>query len=401
MLLPKLNAVQVLARFYSFLLHLHFTSSFKLGKTIAFVIGMLSQIDTNIPYPQALCLTPTRELANQILHDAVMPLSTRIVGIRAEDALPGRDIPSGVASNSHIIVGTPGTVKKWIMKNYLLMKYLRVFVLDEADKMVEEKALGADTIFIRNKLPPTAQILMFSATYTPEIINYARKLAPRSYVVTPRKTEELVLDVIFQVKMDVNKCPGKKLQVLTDIYDFMTLQQSIIFIEKKADVDKVAQLLRSAGLEISVLHGSLEYGERDRIMEDFRSGRTKVLITTNVLARGVDVPAVAVVVNYDIPITKAGNQFLADTQTYLHRIGRCSRFGRRGTAINLLETPEDFRYLQDIETFYSPTTPMISEWDPNDIPGLTDAIQQRPEGGEINITAIEGNTGSVHITVLN
>lgn len=113
-----------------------------------------------------------------------------------------------------VVVGTPGTVKRWIQRDrYLNAKTLRIFVLDEADHMVEEKALGAETLTIRKALPPNVQILFFSATYTKEIIAYARQIVPKAYLVTPRSTEELVLDVIFQVRMDVNRSPGGKLQV--------------------------------------------------------------------------------------------------------------------------------------------------------------------------------------------
>ena len=117
-------------------------------------------------------------------------------------------------------------------------------------------------------------------------------------------------------------------------------------------------------------------------------------MTTNVLARGVDVPAVAVVVNYDLPIQRIGSRVVADEATYLHRIGRCGRFGRRGTAINFLETPQDFQFLMDIEKHYSPQKRMTAEWDPTDIEGLSDAIRSRPEGGEIAPTALAGSSGS-------
>lgn len=122
-----------------------------------------------------------------------------------------------------------------------------------------------------------------------------------------------------------------------------------------------------------------------------------MLITTNVLARGVDVPAVAVVVNYDLPVQRNGSKTLADEATYLHRIGRCGRFGRRGTAINFLEKPEDFAYLEAIEKHYSPEASMTTEWDPTDIEGLSDAIKSRPEGGEINPAALGGNNSPVNV----
>jgi ATP-dependent RNA helicase DDX19/DBP5 len=294
-----------------------------------------------------------------------------------------------------IVVGTPGTVKRWVSKGYLKLPTVRIFVLDEADKMVKEQSLGADTIQIRNMLHPACQMLMFSATYTKKILEYARKIVPKAYLVTPRSTEELVLDVIFQVRMDVNKCPGGKLQVLKDIYDFMTLQQSIVFVEMRSGADQVARMMQQAGFEVSTLHGDLQGSERDRVMDDFRAGRTKVLITTNALARGVDVPAVAVVVNYDLPVTRLNAKtFVADEATYLHRIGRCGRFGRRGTAINFLETPQDFKVMMDIEKHYSPEKPMTTEWDATDIEGLSDAIKSRPAGGEIAPAALGGSSSS-------
>jgi len=368
------------------------------GKTIAFVIGMLAKINLSQHRPQALCLTPTRELANQILSDAVRPLSSRLK-VTYEDALPGREVAAGDICRSQVIVGTPGTVKRWVTKGYLDPASINIFVLDEADKMVEEKALGADTIAIRKKLHPSVQILFFSATYSKPILAFARTVVPRAYLVTPRSTEELVLDVIFQVRMDVNKCRGGKLQVLKDIYDFMTLQQSIIFVEMKRNADSVARMMIESGFEVSVLHGDLLPEERDKVMDDFRAGRTKVLITTNVLARGVDVPAVAVVVNYDLPVQRIGTNISADEATYLHRIGRCGRFGRRGTAINFLETPQDFNLMIDIEKHYSPERRMTTEWDPTDIEGLSDAIKSRPEGGEIAPAAHGGSNNPVNVSI--
>lgn len=367
------------------------------GKTIAFVIGILTKVNPSHNCLQALCLTPTRELVWQIINDAIKPLSTRLPAVRVEEALPTNEVARGSVTNSHIVVGTPGTVKKWIVNHYLPLQHVSIFVLDEADTMVDQRALGTDTMIVRQKLPATTQILMFSATYTEEIMRFAHKVNPNAYVVTPRSKEELVLDVIFQVKMDVNKCAGGKLQVLKDIYDFMTVQQSIVFVERKVEADRVATMMRSGGFEVSVLHGDLQGSQRDQVMNEFRSGHTKVLITTNALARGVDVPAVAVVVNYDLPVRRIGTtKAEPDESTYLHRIGRCGRFGRRGTAINFLQTAEDFAVLKAIEEFYlgpgsAGKKSMFTDWDPNDIEGLTIAIKELPEGGEILLEAHTGN----------
>lgn len=372
------------------------------GKTIAFVIGMLSKLDTSVNQLQALCLTPTRELAIQILNLAVKPLSSRLPNVTYEEALPGREIDEGSICQSHIVVGTPGTVKRW-SRGYLRLNYVKIFVLDEADNMVDERALGADTLEVKKKLNPDCQILFFSATYSENILSFARKIVPRAYVVKPKSTEELVLDVIFQVRMDVSKSVGGKLKVLQDIYDFLTIQQSIVFVEMKRDADSVSKMMQEAGFGVSTLHGNLAPEDRDKVMQDFRDGQTKVLITTNALARGVDVPAVAVVVNYDLPVKRTGSKLSGDGDTYLHRIGRCGRFGRRGTAINFLEKPEDFAILEEIESFYSPNKKMTTDWDASDIAGLSEAIKERPEGGEILPTAISSSAevSSVSITLLS
>jgi ATP-dependent RNA helicase DDX19/DBP5 len=361
------------------------------GKTIAFVIGMLTAVDPRVPAPQALCLTPTREIANQIIDDAVKPLSSRIPGIRYECGIAGREVDPDSHCTAQVIVGTPGTIKRWIKDGYLNTKHIRIFVLDEADTMVAEKALGGETVLIKQKINPRAQILLFSATYTQEIMDYAKKIVPLAYVIRPPRREELVLDVIFQVRMDINKCRGGKLQVLKDIYSFLTLQQSIVFVEMKTEADAVTSMMKQAGFEVSTLHGGIANEERDRVMNDFRAGRTKVLIATNALARGVDVPAVAAVVNFDLPTERVGQHIVADPSTYLHRIGRCGRFGRRGTAINFLEKENDFKILEAIEKYFRPEKRMTTDWDPNDIEGLSEAIKERPEGGEIVPEAELGN----------
>jgi len=158
-------------------------------------------------------------------------------------------------------------------------------------------------------------------------------------------------------------------------------------------------MMTDENFEVSKLHGGLLPEQRDQVMSDFREGRTKVLITTNVLARGVDIPAVGVVVNYDIPVERQGQKVVADEATYLHRIGRCGRFGRRGTAINFLERETDFKHLEDIEKYYSPNKRMTTEWDPNDIEGLSQRVACLPTGGEIDLLAKKGASGFNGVTI--
>jgi ATP-dependent RNA helicase DDX19/DBP5 len=362
------------------------------GKTIAFVIGMLAKVDMKYNITQAVCLSPVRELVNQVISDAIIPLSVNMPGLRYEAAVPGNN-PRGPVCESHIVVGTPGTMKRWVDDSYLRMNYIKVFVVDEADHMVHDKSLGKETLYFKSQLDPRAQILMFSATFSKIVLDYARKMVKDAYVIQPRSREELVLDVIFQVKINVAKVPGGKLQVLKDIYDYMTMQQSIVFVETKEGANRVAQFMTESGLTVSVLHSDLRGPDRDRVMADFRSGATKVLITTNVLARGVDVPAVAVVVNYDLPMRRKGQRIEADPATYLHRIGRSGRFGRKGTAISFYETAQDAALLREIELHYlSSGQAMLTEWDASDIDGLTRAVDERPAGGEILPEAVLGTS---------
>lgn len=191
------------------------------------------------------------------------------------------------------------------------------------------------------------------------------------------------------MRINVAKHREGKLGILKDIYDFMTIEQSIVFVEKKETANEVARTLQSEGLQVSLLHGDIEKSQRDTIMEMFRKGESKVLITTNVLARGVDVPSVAVVVNYDIPTTLVNRLLVGDYTAYLHRIGRCGRFGRLGTAINFIDSPESEKCLEAIEMFYRPNNRITKEWDPNDIEGLKDAINNRVSNEVSNVTIEE------------
>ena len=164
---------------------------------------------------------------------------------------------------------------------------------------------------------------------------------------------------------------------MKDIYDYLSIEQSIVFVERRETADLVEHALTAEGLVVSKLHSELGKEDRDRVMELFRKGDAKVLITTNVLARGVHVPSVAVVVNYDIPIERVDGIYVPDYSTYLHRIGRCGRFGRLGTAINFIKTADDERMLNQIERYYRPSKRITTDWDPNDIEGLKEVIANR------------------------
>jgi ATP-dependent RNA helicase DDX19/DBP5 len=374
------------------------------GKTVAFVIGMLAKINVAEPTLQAICLTNSRELANQIYHGAVLPLSQFMTGIRPEVMLKGDDDRRGRRSNAHLIVGTPGTVQSAIRQRpqaYIDASTVKIFVLDEADFMVSEPTIRLQTQEIRKHVPQTAQTLFFSATYTPEVLASSRKWVPNARIIRLKSNEELILEEIMQLW--VNTSEVGKLKVLQDLYSTLSIQQSIIFVESKVDADKLTRAMKADKFTVSTLHsgivgtnGFTTEQMRDEVMRQFRSGESKVLIATNALARGVDVPSVAVVVNYDLPVKRENNIDVPDPETYLHRICRTGRFGRSGTAINFIDNETDYNIMRAIETVFSPGKTMINQWDVHDIEGLAESHNARSEG--VDVAAIDPVSASAKST---
>jgi ATP-dependent RNA helicase DDX19/DBP5 len=348
------------------------------GKTIAFSVGIISRLELTSAQCQALCLAPTRELADQIVTDALVPLGGRMKPeLKVEKAIPGlQEIGRGAKSSSHVIVGTPGTVKNWLSRKYFSLKTVKILVLDEADFMVKDSQYGATFRKEVNNIRAgckEAQMLLFSATYPEGSLDYCRSLAPRAVEVTVPKNN-LMLKEITQVRMRVPV--GGKLNILQDLYEILGVQSSIVFLETKKEATEVTKMMNEAGFTVSTLHGDIEGIERDKVMNEFREQKTKFLITTNVLARGVDVPAVSVVVNYCIPRLRerAAAPMIPDSESYLHRIGRTGRFGRKGIAITFIETDADDADLKTIEEEYSGAgARMTVAWSCDDIGGLKTA----------------------------
>jgi len=322
------------------------------GKTAAFVIGMLYRVEIDSPAtPQALCITPTRELAVQIVNKCIKPMAAYMTGLKVQLALAGEQIERGKKIHAHLIVGTPGKVVDWLKRRTIDAKNLKVFVLDEADNMVSEGGHRANSILAKKHMPRQCQSLFFSATFPAEVVDFATKMVQDpDKILIEAGPEFLVLDVIKQLWIDTQNYHGGKLAFLSDIYSLLTIGQSIVFVGTKRDADVVHNTLTSEGFSCSVLHGQVDNQDRDATMEAFRNGESSVLITTNVLARGVDVDNVCLVVNYDVPIDRDGNP---DFETYLHRIGRTGRFGRKGTAINLVSDQRSIQVLAAIEAHFS------------------------------------------------
>jgi ATP-dependent RNA helicase DDX19/DBP5 len=332
------------------------------GKTVAFSLGVLFHVQTTVgglqqqqcppSHTQAVILTPTRELAIQAYEQAVKPLSSHVPhgALTVQLAISGTHVEAGAKIKAHVVIGTPGKITDWLKRRTLDVRHVRVFVLDEADSMVD--GFRAKTLQIYKHMPPTVQCLFFSATFPPLVVDFAAKLVKNPDLVLIEHDEELVLEVIKQLWVDTRQYPGGKIMFLADIYALMTIGQSIVFVETRSEADDVHATLSGAGYSVSLLHSNLEADERDSTMQDFRNGASSVLITTNVLARGANVDNVCLVINYNLPTDRHGH---GDYETYLHRIGRTGRFGRKGTAINLVDTEHSHRVLEEIQTHFNAT----------------------------------------------
>jgi ATP-dependent RNA helicase DDX19/DBP5 len=331
------------------------------GKTASFSLGVLSMVDPTVQKTQAIVLSPTRELAKQNL-DVIGNLG-KFCGISMQLVVPmAEGLPTSSARASpQIISGTPGKVLELLRKRIINGKTVNMFVLDEADVMIStENNMGVQVNNIRSLLSPQVQVLLFSATYADNVRRFAHQIVPKAAKIEV-KTEDLTLSTIWQVYIDTATVENK-FAVLSDLYAVMNVGQSIVFVNSRNTAFDLAKRMKDAGHSVSMICGTTKSAtgqeavdpkKRDEVLDEFRNGVSKVLIATDVLARGIDVPAVTLVVNYDLPINYDGaDRTGVNTETYLHRIGRTGRFGQKGIAVNLV-TPDEMHKIYQIEKFYN------------------------------------------------
>ncbi|KAF7336820.1 hypothetical protein MVEN_02117900 [Mycena venus] len=345
------------------------------GKTAAFVLTMLSRIDFTKNTTQALCLAPSRELARQIM--SVVVAMGKFTAVQTEYAIKDNLARDSGPITAHIIVGTPGTMTDLMRKRIINVADIKVFVLDEADNMLDQDGLGDQTLRVKKyehqpylfwfkMLTPSfqsmlprdhpVQILLFSATFPDHVRSFASKFAPGSNKIELQK-EELSVSGIRQFYMDCRN-EEHKYDILVRLYALLTIGQSIIFCQYKHTADRISARMTAEGHKVASLHGAKDPAERDAIIDNFRDGREKVLITTNVISRGIDILQVNMVVNYDLPLMyerntgsggEGGHFDKPDIETYIHRIGRTGRFGRRGISINFVHDKKTWLQMEQIE----------------------------------------------------
>lgn len=307
------------------------------GKTATFTISMLQNIDHTAPETQALILAPTRELASQIF-DVVRALGSGMEGLLTDLQIGGQN--TIVRGQPHVVVGTPGRVYDNICRGKLTTSSLKMIILDEADEILS-RGFQEQMHQIFKEVPSTAQVALFTATNSRELddlLNHTGILRDPEMILV--KNDELTLEGIKQFYIELGRDDSAKYATLCDLYKMISVTQSIVYCNSRRRVEQLARAMRAENYTVTEMTSDLTQQERDRVMREFREGRVRVLISTDILARGIDVQQVSLVINFDMPTQK---------ETYIHRIGRSGRFGRKGVAINFVISQDD---LKGITEFY-------------------------------------------------
>ncbi|KAG6490482.1 hypothetical protein ZIOFF_051780 [Zingiber officinale] len=355
------------------------------GKSSMIALTVCQMVDTAVREVQALILSPTRELAAQT--EKVILAIGEYINVQAHACIGGKSIGEDIRKleyGVHVVSGTPGRVCDMIKRRTLRTRAIKILILDEADEMLSRGF--KDQIYdVYRYLPPELQVTLISATLPHEILEITNKFMTDPVRILVKR-DELTLEGIKQFFVAVER-EEWKFDTLCDLYDTLTITQAVIFCNTKRKVDWLTEKMRSNNFTVSSMHGDMPQKERDAIMAEFRSGATRVLITTDVWARGIDVQQarlftktwiyfffVSLVINYDLPNNR---------ELYIHRIGRSGRFGRKvnslllilafsviylyvpgsnghsmhclkykGVAINFVRK-DDIRILRDIEQYYS------------------------------------------------
>jgi translation initiation factor 4A len=318
-----------------------------MGKTATFCIGALGRLDLTKNEIQVIVLAHTLELAMQIEYvfknigrylDVRIGMATKSIPVRENvDQLLGRNTEGNIP---HVVIGTPGRVLDMLNKDIIHGNSIKLLILDEADELLSDGFLNQIKSII-GTLNREVQIGLFSATMEPDFFKTTRHFMRNPMNILIKK-EELTLEGIKQFYIDCEK-NEYKFETLCDLYSLISVSQTIIYCNHYQSVEQLTRKLQENNFKVSCIHGNMDIAAREEAMKNFRSMVSRVLISTDLLGRGIDVQQVSVVINYDLPLK---------IESYIHRIGRSGRHGRKGTAINLLNG-HDFRKVKDIERYYN------------------------------------------------
>ena len=319
------------------------------GKTGAFATGVLSRMRLDNKHPQALIIAPTRELAKQI-HDVVKNLATQMTGLNVQLLIGGTstedDVADLKANGPQVLIGCPGRVHDILRRQPAIGRGMQMLVLDEADEMLSA-GFNEQIYNIFQQLNTNVQVCLFSATMPDELHSLSDKFM-RDPVRILVKSEMLTLEGISQFHVAL-ETDHDKYTTLKDLFTRISVSQCIIYCNSIRRVSDLAEAMMNDGFPVCCIHSGMEKEVRDKAYQEFRSGAQRVLISSNVTARGIDIQQVSVVINFDMP---------RDVHTYLHRIGRSGRWGRKGSGVNFV-TRRDFRKLKEIESYYGTCIPEL------------------------------------------
>ena len=310
------------------------------GKTGAFTIGALNRISEEDKETQCIIVSPTRELAEQTF--LFMREISKYTGITSEKVVGGtnvKDCQQSLEKGPHVVVGTPGRIIDMIRRRSLFTDKVHTFVVDEADEMLSQGFIDSIKDMF-GFLTRETSIYLFSATVPDEVLTLTDNFMNDAEKILVKK-ENLTLEGISQYYINVQR-HAWKFDTLTDIYSAINISQCIIYINHKQRLVEISERLRDMDFPVGYIHGDMRTSEREQTIRSFRSGDIRILLSTDLLSRGIDVQQLSLVINYDLPIKK---------ETYIHRIGRSGRYGRKGVAINFV-TERDVQDLHDLQTFY-------------------------------------------------
>jgi ATP-dependent RNA helicase DeaD len=307
------------------------------GKTAAFGIPMMERLDPTAPYVQGIVLVPTRELAVQVAGE--LSRLGQFRGLKVAVLYGGQPIRQQIdalSAGAHIVVGTPGRILDHVGRGTLRLDRVRIAILDEADQMLDI-GFAEDMVRILRLTPKNRQTALFSATVPPFIRRMIHRfLRSPEWVQIGEEAEaaDTIDQVYYEVAQD-DKLEGLLEVLRTKLKD----EKALVFRRTQRGVDQLAMLLQRRGVKAQAIHGGLPQSQRDAVMQAFRSGDLRILIATNVAARGLDIPFISHVINYDMP---------DNVEDYVHRIGRTGRIGRSGAAISFA-SEADFAILDALK----------------------------------------------------
>jgi superfamily II DNA/RNA helicase len=312
------------------------------GKTATYLLGILNRIVIDEIKCQAIILTPTHELSEQVFN--VANELAKYLNINIVKCVGGTNIYENrdILKNAQLIIGTIGRISHMIMEKRINYYTTKMIVLDEADVILEE-GLNEKLKTIYDKIPENVQNIMISATMSFNVMNISKRLLHEPIKVL-LKNSEIAVDLISQFYVNVES-EDLKFDTLLDLYSIMSTSQAIIFVNTIKKVDWLKENLEKNNFEITSIHGKMTTKEREEIVKEFRNGKTRILLTTDLLARGIDIPQVNLVINYDLPPNK---------ETYIHRIGRCGRFDKKGISITMvkLDDASDNKLFSRMKYYY-------------------------------------------------